>query len=188
MSDNGPHFRNPKVEEFCKEEGIQVIHTPDYAPWVNGLVKSTNNLLLNSLKRVCTLDLDTDPEDTDPTLTPYNWPDHLDEAVHCLNDHIIPTLNATPWEILFGMTFQPDTTITPTPITKPPTATDIETHFTMTDSFHYNTHLRSLIEAEHKKTAFDAKAQIMDFAIRDLVQYFDSEHLTSHASIHKLKP
>ena len=73
----------------------------------------------------------------------------------------------------------------PTPIAKPTTATDIETHFTMTDSLCYNTHLRSLIEP---KTAFNAKAWIIDFAIGDLVQYFNSKHLTSHASIHKLKP
>ena len=188
MSDNGSHFKNEQVKSFCEDRNIKRIRTPEYAPWVNGLVESTNNLLISRLKRLCAPNLDADPEDVEPTAVPYNWPDHLDEAVRCLNDRIIPALNATPREILFGMAFRPDVKDPTTSEPLPSTPADINTHFTLTDSFRYDTHLKSLTEAERKKAAFDAKARVIDFTTGDLIQYFDSEHITSNASVHKLKP
>ena len=46
MSDGGKHFNCDVINNYCTEQEIQHITTAKYAPWVNGLVKSTNNLLL----------------------------------------------------------------------------------------------------------------------------------------------
>ena len=103
MTDGGSHFKNSAVDKFCTDNNVQHIVTPAYAPWVNGLVESTNNLLLSRLKRICTPDLDEEPGQVDPNSIPWNWPEHLDKAVCAINDRIIPSLNASPREILFGM-------------------------------------------------------------------------------------
>ena len=103
MTDSGSHFKNGAVDEFYTDNNVQHIVTPAYAPWVNGLVESTNNLLLSRLKWICTPDLDKEPGQVNPNYIPWNWPEHLDEAVHTINNHIIPSLNASPREILFGM-------------------------------------------------------------------------------------
>ena len=158
MSDNGTHFINWQVEGFCDENNIQIIHTSKYAPWVNGLVESMNNLLLSHLKRLYAPNLDADPKDVDPSSIPYNWPDPLNKAVFCLNDCIILALNATPCEILFGMAFHQDSNILPMTNIQQTTQVDIDNHFTLVDSFHYDTHLRSIMEAAQGKKAFDAKA------------------------------
>ena len=50
MSDGGSHFKNDQVSSFCEENNITQITTAAYAPWVNGLVESTNNLILSRLK------------------------------------------------------------------------------------------------------------------------------------------
>jgi transposase InsO family protein len=112
MTDGGSHFKNTTVDTFCDENQIQYIVTAAYAPWVNGLVESTNNLLLSRLKRLCSPNLDEEPGTVDPKSIPHNWPEHLDEAVRSLNDRIIPALNATPREIIFGMALHLDTDTT----------------------------------------------------------------------------
>jgi len=136
MSDGGSHFKNDQVSSFCEENNITQITTAAYAPWVNGLVESTNNLILSRLKRLCSPDLHEVPGDVDPKSIPWNWPIHLAEAVRSLNDHISPALNATPREILFGMALQPNTQTTdPTSGPLPTTNDNLNTHFTLTDSF-----------------------------------------------------
>jgi len=188
MSDGGSHFKNGTVDEFCDNNNIQHIVTPAYAPWVNGLVESTNNLLLSRLKRLCAPDLDEDPGEVDPKSIPWNWPEHLDEAIRAINDRIIPALNATPREILFGMALHPDTNSEP-PLTPQPTSTeDLDTHFTLTNSFRYNTHIRSLTESQRKKEAFDSKALVPDIKIGSLVQVYDNKADFNFATINKLAP
>lgn len=188
MADGGSHFDNGAVNDFCTEHGITHITTAAYAPWVNGLVESTNKLILGRLKRLCSPNLDADPEDVDPASIPRNWPDHLEEAVRCINDRILPTLNATPREILFGMTFTPDTLIDNTPVPSPTTASDIDTHFTLTDTLRNNTHLRTLIEANRRQTTHDAAARVPDLRIGDLVQTYDSKSDFNYSTINKLMP
>jgi transposase InsO family protein len=135
MSDGGSHFKNDQVSSFCEENITQIV-TAAYAPWVNGLVENTNNLILSRLKRLCSPDLDKVPSDVDPKSIPRNWPIHLAEVIHSLNDRIIPTLNTTPREILFGMALQPDTQTTDsTSRPLPTTNNDLNTHFTLVDSF-----------------------------------------------------
>lgn len=96
MSNGQKHFNCDIVNNYCTERDIQHITTAKYAPWVNGLIESTNNLLLSHLKQLCASNLDADPSDINPKSIPNSWPNHLDEAVHSLNDHILPTLNTSP--------------------------------------------------------------------------------------------
>jgi transposase InsO family protein len=188
MTDGGSHFKNTTVDTFCDENGIQHIVTAAYAPWVNGLVESTNNLLLSRLKRLCSPDLDEDPGTVDPKSIPHNWPEHLDEAIRSLNDRIIPALNATPREILFGMALRPDTNTTPPLAPQPTSPADLDTHFTLADSFRYNTHLRSISEAERKKQIFDSSARVPDLKTGDLVQVYDSKADFNFSTVNKLAP
>lgn len=187
MTDGGSHFKG-EVVDFCDENGIKHIVTPAYAPWVNGLVESTNNLLLSRLKRLCAPDLDEETGAVDPKSIPRSWPKHLDDAVRALNDRIIPHLNASPRELLFGMPLRPDTD-TSTPLTPQPTSIqDVDTHFTLADTFCYNTHLLSITEAEKCKHTYDSQARVPDLHIGDLVQVYDSKADYNHSTINKLAP
>jgi hypothetical protein len=188
MTDGGSHFKNSTVDEFCDDNNIQHIVTPAYAPWVNGLAESTNNLLLSRLKHLCAPDLDEDPGEVDPKSIPWNWPDHLDEAVRSINDRIIPTLNATPREILFGMALPPDTDSEPPLSPQPTSSKDLDNHFSLADSFHYNTHIRSLTESQCKKDIFDSKALVPDIKIGGLVQVYNNKADFNFATINKLAP
>lgn len=151
-------------------------------------MESINKLLLNRLKRLCSPDLNVDPDDVDPKSIPRNWPDHLDEAVRAINDRIIPTLNASPREILFGMALRPDTNTTPPNAPSPITTTDVDTHFTLADSFRYDTHLRSITEAERRKGIYDSNAKVPNFKVGDLAQVYDSKADFNYATINKLAP
>ena len=188
MTDGGSHFKNGAVDDFCTDNEIQHIVTPAYAPWVNGLVESTNNLLLSRLKRMCAPDLDEDDDVVDANSIPWNWPDHLDEAVRAINDRIIPTLNASPREILFGMALHPDSNTEPPITPQPLTTRDLDTHFTLANTLRYNTHLRSITEADRKKQIFDSNALVPNINIGDLVQVYDSKADFNFATINKLAP
>ena len=188
MTDGGSHFKNGAVDDFCTNNEIQHIITPAYAPWVNGLVESTNNLLLSRLKRMCAPDLDEEHDLVDPESIPWNWPDHLDNAVRAINDRVLPALNASPREILFGMALRPDSNTEPPLSPQPLTSKDLDTHFTLADTFRYNTHLRSITEADRKKQIFDSNARVPDVKIGDLVQVYDSKADFNFATINKLAP
>ena len=188
MTDRGSHFKNTEVDAFCQDNGIQHITTAAYAPWVNGLAESTNNLLLSRLKRLCAPNLDEETGEVNPESIPRNWPDHLNEAVP-LNDQIIPTLNATPREILFAMALRLNTDNTsPNAPPSPTTNSDLDTHFTLADSFRYNTHLLSITEAQRRKNIFDSQARVPNLRIGDLTQVYDSKADFNYSTINKLAP
>src|SRR6266481_7657371 len=103
MTDGRSHFDNEEVDMYCRENNIEHITTPAYAPWTNGLIENSNKILLGHLKRMCAPDLDdAEANDPDPEATPTRWTDHLDEAVHSMNDRILPALGFTPRELLWG--------------------------------------------------------------------------------------
>ncbi|PPQ91183.1 hypothetical protein CVT25_001042 [Psilocybe cyanescens] len=122
----------------------------------------------------------------DPNAIPTNWPDHLDEAIRQLNDHILPALNATPCELLFALPFRPDRAVPL--VALPTTPTDTHINFTLAETFHADAHLLSLRDAERRKTSFDTHAPITTFKIGDLVQVYDSASDFNHKSINKLTP
>ena len=53
MTDGGKHSDNKEVCELCEKWGTKTHVVPTYSPWVNGLIKGTNKLLLHVLKRLC---------------------------------------------------------------------------------------------------------------------------------------
>jgi transposase InsO family protein len=189
MSDGGSHFNNNEVDQLCKEEQVQHIVTPAYAPWVNGLIENANRLLLGRLKRLCAPNLDNMEDttmDANPKPLPESWPEYLDEAIRQVNDRILPALNATPRELLFGLPFRPDST---TPLVPLPTSL-IDTHvnFTLTENFRANAHLLSLEDAERRKTSFDTNSPITKFHVGNLVQVYDSASDFNYRSVNKLAP
>ena len=185
MSDGGSHFDNNEVDQFCDKEQVQRIVTPAYAPWVNGLIENANKLLLGRLKRLCAPNYD-DTEDTNTNHIPESWPDHLDEAIRQLNDRILPALNATPRELLFGLPFRPDSTLPLVPL--PTSPLDTHTNFTLAETFRANAHLLSLEDAERCKTSFDNNSPLTKFCIGNLVQVYDSASDFNYRSINKLAP
>lgn len=104
MSDGGRHFDNHDVRHLCTNWGVTAHIVSAYSPWVNGLVEGTNKLLLHVLKRLCAPGLgddEYDAEDSDKLLRA--WPDHLDEAVRCLNYRLLPAFQFLPKELLLGL-------------------------------------------------------------------------------------
>jgi transposase InsO family protein len=188
MSDGGSHFDNNEVDSYCNEERVQHIVTPAYAPWVNGLIENANRLLLGRLKRLCAPDHDNieNSAETDVKALPNNWPEHLDEAIRQLNDRILPALNATPRELLFGLALRPDAPIPLVPI--PTSPADTHLNFTLAETFRANAHLLSLVDAERRKESFDANSPLTKFYIGNLVQVYDSLSDFNHRSINKLAP
>jgi hypothetical protein len=86
------------------------------------------------------------------------------------------------------MALRPNTDPTPTPTPTPTANSDIDTHFTLSDTFRYNTHLRSVTEAERRKHIFDSKARVPDLKIGDLAQVYDSKADSNFSTINKLAP
>ena len=185
MSDGGSHFKNNEVDEFCKDERVKHIVTPAYAPWVNGLIENANRLLLGRLKRLCAPNHDN-TDDATANSIPGNWPDHLDEALRQMNDRILPALNASPRELLFGLPLRPDTRIPLTPL--PTSSSDTYINATLTENFRANAHLLSLEDAERRKTSFDSNSPLTKFYIGNLVQVYDSASDFNYSAINKLAP
>jgi hypothetical protein len=50
MADGDKHFNNNAVRTFCESRRCKLHMVAAYSPWVNGLVKGTNKLLLHVLK------------------------------------------------------------------------------------------------------------------------------------------
>jgi hypothetical protein len=98
-----------------------------------------------------------------------------------MNDRILPALNATPRELLFGLPFRPDSTIPLVPL--PTSSFDTHTNFTLAEIFRANAHLLSLEDAERRKISFDTK-----FYIGNFVQVYDSASDFNYRSINKLAP
>jgi hypothetical protein len=64
-----------------------------------------NKLLLHVLKQLCTPDIGEDSEQQGASWDklPEKWLDYLDDAVHTLNNHLLPVLKFSPKELLLGL-------------------------------------------------------------------------------------
>lgn len=51
MSDNGPPFNSERVEEFCKDRGINLKHSPAYHPQSNGLAERFVQTMKTKIKK-----------------------------------------------------------------------------------------------------------------------------------------
>lgn len=104
MTDGGKHFDNNEVRAYCEDWSTSHHVIAAYSPWVNGLVEGTNKLLLHVLKRLCAPNLDEDSYDEiNWDKLPKQWPDHLDEAIRCLNYRLLPAFKFSPKELLLGL-------------------------------------------------------------------------------------
>jgi transposase InsO family protein len=103
MMDSGSHFNNAVVQEYCDANGIKQHITLAYSPWVNGLVEGLNKILLHVLKQLCMLDVGEEDNMEGWEKLPKHWPDHLDEVVKALNNHILPVLKFSLKELLLGI-------------------------------------------------------------------------------------
>ena len=189
MADGGSHFVNKEVEAYCEKKGIKHITTPSYAPYVNGLCEGANKILLQQLQRLCAPDIDSDESAVELGKTPYNWPDHLEDAVRAMNDRVMPALLASPRELLFGMQLNHsfkaphnNNDITET------TTEDAVTNFRLSEILRDNVHLRSLIEADRRAAAFNDWVHPVTFALGDLVQIYKSKMDQSYETINKIAP
>jgi hypothetical protein len=111
MADQGRHFKNKKVQDFCDKWGTKFHSVGAYSPWINGVVEGMNKLLLYILVRLCTPNVG---EDGWHSMTkddlPKQWPKHFPTAIRILNNRILPSIKFTPKEILFGMPVNTRTT------------------------------------------------------------------------------
>ena len=177
MTDGGPEFDNEELRAECKERGTKLQICPAYSPWVNGLLEGTNSILLNRLKRMCAPDLGED--EYGAMDVPYNWPDHLEAAVRCINNRILPNLKYSPNELLLGLVINTK----PTPIdhaTTAPTTEEVETQMAYVDQQRFDGYSHIVDHAQNRKAAFDKRVlnhapREVIFRAGDLVQVYRSD-------------
>ena len=190
MVDGGPEFDNKELKEACSKLGTKLEVCPAYSPWVNGLIEGTNAILLNRLKRMCAPDLGEDEYGN--LAVPAHWPDHLEAAVRCLNNRILPNLKYSPNELLLGLVVNTK----PTPATNvltPPSDNDIEVQMAYVDQHRFDGYSQMVEHAQRRKALFDK--QILDhhprevvFKAGDLVQIYRSDLDFTFATERKLLP
>ena len=52
LIDNAKYFRSKYMVAFCEENGIVLKHSTPYYPQGNGLVQSTNKIIIKSIKKL----------------------------------------------------------------------------------------------------------------------------------------
>jgi transposase InsO family protein len=180
MADQGRHFKNKKVQEFCDKWGTKFHSVAAYSPWINGLVEGTNKLLLYILARLCAPDVG---EDGWRSMTkddlPKQWPKHFPTAIRILNSRILPSIKFTPKEILFGMPV--NTKATPVAdAVRPFTVEDAAIHMVYAEQQRLDGYAGRVEYAIGRKAAFDRKvlgsrAGEVIFDVGQLVQVFRSD-------------
>jgi transposase InsO family protein len=147
MANGGSHFVNKEVDAYYEKKGIKHITIPSYAPYINGLCKGVNKILLQRLQRLCAPDIDGDKLSVEPGRTPYNWPDHLEDAVRAMNDRIMPALLASLRELLFRMRLNcPFNALHNDEDVAGTTTENATTNFRLSEILCNNAHLRSLVQ------------------------------------------
>ena len=193
MADGGKHFKNRDVAENCERWGTKLHTVAAYSPWVNGLVKGTNKLLLYVLARLCAPEVGEDGWQAatwDKLST--TWPDHFDKAIRILNWRILPALKFCPKEILLGLVV--NTSKTPMEVSSsflPPS--DIDTHMAYTAQQRLDGYAEAVHHAIRRKTAFDRKvvksrAGVVEFKKGQLVQVYRTKLAQTLSAERKLAP
>ena len=123
---------------------------------------------------------------------PVNWPDHLEAAVHWINNWILPSLKYSPNELLLGLIINTNTTQT-SEMSVPPTPEEVETQMAYVDQHRFNAYSQIVDHAQHHKTAFNKRVlthppREVTFKARDLVQVYRSDLNFTVSSDRKLLP
>ena len=190
MTDGGPEFDNDELRTECTERGTKLQICPAYSPWVNGLLEGTNAILLNRLKRLCAPDLGEDePADCD---VPSNWPDHLEAAVRCINNRILPNLKYSPNELLLGTIVNTKHTA-PEDIVSGPSAEEVDVQMAYIDHQRFDGYAQMVDHAHQRKAAFDKQVlhrppRETIFRSGDLVQVYRSDLDYTFKSDRKMLP
>ena len=190
MTDGGPEFNNEELRAECIKRGTKLQICPAYSPWVNGLLEGTNSILLNRLKRMCAPNLGED--DYAVMDIPVNWPDHLEAAVRCINNRILPNLKYSPNELLLGLVVNTK----PTPLSEilaEPTAEEVETQMAYVDHQRFDGYAQIVNHAQRRKAAFDKQVMShppreVTFRAGDLVQVYRSDLDFTFKTDRKLLP
>ena len=140
------------------------------------MLEGTNSILLNQLKRMCAPDLGED--EYAGMDIPSNWPDHLDAAVRCINDRILPNLKYSPNELLLGLVVNTKPTLVDD-LQNSPTAEEVDVQMAYVNQQRFDGYARIVNHAHQRKAAFDKLVQSRSpreviFRARDLVQVYRS--------------
>ena len=152
MTDGGPKFDNEELQAECIKQGTKLHICPAYSPWVNSLLEGTNSVLLNRLKRMCAPDLGENKYEI--MSIPNNWPDHLEAAVRCINNHILPNLKYSPHELLLSIVVNTKPT-TPSDTLTGPTPEEVEMQMAYVDNQRFVRYAQIINHAQKHKAAFD---------------------------------
>ena len=177
MTDGGPEFDNDELRTECAKRGTQLEICPAYLPWVNGLLEGTNAILLNRLKRMCAPDLGED--EYEGMGVPSDWPDHLEAAIRCINNRILPNLKYSPNELLLGLVINTKPTPT-TDLHTTPTMEEVDTQMAYVNQQRFDGYAQIVDHAIQRKATFDKRVlehapRVVVFRARDLVQVYRSD-------------
>ena len=191
MVDGGPELDNNELREACAARGTKLEVCPAYSPWVNGLLEGTNSILLGRLKRMCAPDLGEDDYGT--MEVPASWPDHLEAAVRCINNRILPNLKYSPNELLLGLVINTNTTPPTTAVSAPPTPEEVEIQMAYVDQHRFDGYSQIVEHAHRRKKAFDKQVlshppREVIFKAGDLVQVYRSDLDYTFKTDRKLLP
>ena len=123
---------------------------------------------------------------------PANWPDHLEEAVRCINNRILPNLKYSPNELLLGIVINTKPTL-PSEIRGEPTADEVELQMAYIDNQRFDGYAQIVEHAHHRKAAFDKEVlshppREVIFRAGDLVQVYRSDLDYTFLTDRKLLP
>lgn len=193
MTDGGSHFDNGNVREWCTAHESKHHVVAAYAPWINGLVESTNGKLLGRLKRLCSPGLGEDEyENADVGNLAKSWPDHFDSAIRQLNERIIPAFKFSPKELLLGLVVN----TSPTPVADASTelsTSEVDVHMAYVDQQRLDGTDHTVAHSIRRKDAFDRKVLRLHtgeviFETGQLVQVYANALEFTMVSTHKLQP
>ncbi|QRV73346.1 Retrovirus-related Pol polyprotein from transposon [Ceratobasidium sp. AG-Ba] len=188
MADGGSHFDCDEVQRWCKSQGTQLLTTPAYAPWTNGLAEGTIKLLIGRLKKLCAPDVGESPNASqDAASTPSSWPKHLTTAVSQRNDRVLDSLGYSPRELLTGM-LSADWKAELNQSVLARALVDIDINMGLTYALRDDAHANALEHARKRKRAFDKKVRVVNYQPGDLVQKYDARLDETHSTVQKLAP
>lgn len=188
LADGGSHFDCEEVRDWAAKKGVQLIKTPPYAPWMNGLAEGYIKLLVGRLKLLRTASVgESTEEDSDPLSMPSSWPKHLMTAVSQLNDRVLPSLLYSPRELLTGQLSAERRAQLSFPA-RTPTSQEVDVNMALTFSLRQDAYAHALEHANKRKRVFDRKTRAIEYQPGDLVQRYDARWDETHSSERKLVP
>ncbi|KIN98694.1 hypothetical protein M404DRAFT_108240, partial [Pisolithus tinctorius Marx 270] len=150
-------------------------------------------LLLHVLKCLCTPNMGEDGAENDNWEKLLRmWPDHLDDAVWAMNNHLLLSLKFTPKELLLGLVIDTKHTELMSSTTEPSTL-DATIHMAYATQQCLDSYNKAVRHAIKRKTAFDhcmLKRQLAEvvFNIGDLIQIYQNDLDYTFKTERKLLP